>query len=591
MALNNVIAARDQLENSQGQPLAGALIYLYEPGTTTFIQAFKDAALTLPHTAPIKASGSGRANIWINRDADLRIEDRNGNLILTEDGVNPDALGGGDVGGLLQNGGFEDDTNSDGTPDFWVLLNDAGSTNARDTSESTEGAASFRFTSAGTGGGSLTTENFFPVNEVDDLRVTFDLRSTVAAVRNIVRIEWFDVSQISISDTDVYDSTANPLTYTSFTLDGTPPVGARFAKIRLIGIDPSVALAGSTYFDNVAAFYPAVVAGVFDNIEIRNNEIISTNTNGEIDIKPDGTGPVNVISSNAVDLVDVNNPLNIAQVVPAATNPHIAIDSANIQAKADATTLAALNLQPLGGQVNILSGATVGSGASLSSTLTINTSAGTDTILQMQQNGVNSANLTYFGGTSVTRLTGDGNVEIFADSILAMTFDAGASSVSTPAGIVFNVEDGLNINAGSLYLAEVSAGADFANFGQIYVNSSNEPIFRDEGGTETNLLTSGGTVGIDGTPVDNQIAVWTGATNIEGTVGLVYNNTMGNPALGGQLQLTGTNGALSIPASLAVLQTMFVANDRTNASAAVFSKNVANTTDHVVGILLQNRKR
>lgn len=302
MALNNIIASRQQVLNSQGVPVAGGSVYLYEPGTTTYITAYQDSGLVTPHTQPIKLSGSGRANIWISRDCDLRIEDRNGNLILEELNANPDALGANEIGGLLPNGSFETDADSDDVPDGWTLADETGSTNAIDTSESTDGGQCFRFTSSGSGGGSLTTTDFFPVNDSDDLRVDFDIRSTVATVRNIVRVEWYDISQVSISNTDVYDSTSNPTSFTSNNLLATPPANARFAKLKLIGIDPSVALSGSTYFDRVEAYYPTIVSGVFDNITIQNNQIITTNTNGDLTLEPNGTGKVVLYNNSLIRL-------------------------------------------------------------------------------------------------------------------------------------------------------------------------------------------------------------------------------------------------------------------------------------------------
>lgn len=306
MALRNIIASRQQVLNTQGVPLVG-LVFLYEPGTTTFITSFRDSGLVTPHANPIRLSGSGRANIWISRDCDLRVTDRvngpllEGNLVLEELNANPDALGVSASGGLIPNGSFEIDADLDTVPDGWTLASEAGSTNAIDTAESTDGRQSFRFTSSGVGGGSLVTTEFFPVNDIDDLAVNFDLRSTVAAVRNIARIEWYDVSQVFISNSDVYDSTANPTSFTSQNLLATPPALARFAKFRLIGIDPSVALAGSTFFDRCAVFYPAVVSGVFDNITIQNNEIISTNTNGDINLTPNGTGRIVATQLSAVE--------------------------------------------------------------------------------------------------------------------------------------------------------------------------------------------------------------------------------------------------------------------------------------------------
>lgn len=291
MPLNHIISKHYPILNSLGQPVAGGSIYLREPGSTdTFIQSFKDSGLLTENDQPVKLSGSGRASIWINRDCDIRIEDRFGNLILTDDNINPDDIGTTSQGQLISNASFETDTDADGTPDSWTLTSETGANNAQDTSESTEGLASFRFTSTGNGGGSLTTTNFFPVNGSDNLRVNFDIRATVAAVKNIVRVEWYDASEVFISNTDVYDSITNPTVFTSFDFQASPPVTARFAKLKLIGIDPSVLLSGSTYFDNIEVFYPVAVSGIFDNIEIRNNEIITLDTDGDLDLNPNGAG-------------------------------------------------------------------------------------------------------------------------------------------------------------------------------------------------------------------------------------------------------------------------------------------------------------
>lgn len=299
MALLNVITARQPLVNSKNEPVRGGNVFLYEPGTTTFITGYRDSGLVTPHPNPIPISGSGRVNIWISRNCDLRVENKQGNLITEELSVNPETLGQDEAGGLLANGSFEIDTNADNIPDSWVLVSEPNSNNQIDTTESTDGAQSFRFTSAGQGGGSLTTENFFPVNDVDTLRINFDIRSTIATVQNIVRVEWFDISQVAISNSTIYDSTANPVTFTSQNLTANPPTNARFAKLRLIGCDPAVVVPGSTYFDRVSVFYPALVTGVFDNITVQNNEIISTNTNGNINIVPNGTGAVRLSHNGA----------------------------------------------------------------------------------------------------------------------------------------------------------------------------------------------------------------------------------------------------------------------------------------------------
>ncbi len=353
MPVSNVLRPTEQI-TVQGLPAGGALVYLYEPGTTTPVTSYSDSGLVTPNPHPVKLTGAGRGNIWISRDADMVVNDKNGNLILSADNVNPDALGNDKSGGLVPNGSFELDSNSDGVPDGWTLASDPGSSNALDNTQSTSGSQSFRFTSTGTGGGSLTTTDFFPVNDTEQLRVNVDLFSSLATVLNIVRVEWYDVSQVSISNSDIYSSTANPTVWTTQNLFATPPVGARFAKLRLIGIDPSVLLSGNTYFDNVSVFYPAVVSGVFDNITIQDNQIITTNLNGDLELGPNGTGAVNISSNNAVSLSDAKNPLNIGTDQP-ASNGHMALGESTIQRKTNGTTAGNMAIQPLGGILTVTS--------------------------------------------------------------------------------------------------------------------------------------------------------------------------------------------------------------------------------------------
>jgi hypothetical protein len=363
MALRNIATKRYPFFSSSGSPLAGGLVVLTEPDTDTLVIGYQDSGLVTPHGTQqitvgmttltgIRLSGSGRINIWVNRNCDMRVYDKNGSLVSEELEVNPDS-DDADSGGLVSNGSFEIDTNEDGTPDSWTLSSDSGSTNAIDTSESTEGAQSFRFTSSGSGGGSLTTTDFFAVNDATDLRVSFDIFSNPAGVRNIVRVQWFDISQVSISDTDVYDdATTNPTSWLRQNLTATPPSGARFAKLELIGCDSSDSTPGSTWFDRVNVFYPVASSGIIDNITIQANEIITTNTNGSLAITPNGSGSVDIGNSNDPDLSDSGNSINVGTDDP-DNDPHIAVGPSIIQAKSDGTTATDLVINSLGGDVQI----------------------------------------------------------------------------------------------------------------------------------------------------------------------------------------------------------------------------------------------
>ena len=387
MALSQIFGDRQQVVDNGGDPLTGGKVFLYEINTTTPITSYSDSGATTENPHPVILDAYGRANIWVTRNCDVRITDANGALISEELSVNPDDLGGDFDSGLIPNGSFETDVDSDDVPDGWTVENEgAGSNNGIQTTggESTSGQNSYRTESTGSGGGELVTTDFFPVNDQDDLRVFFDLRSTVAAVRNIVRVEWYDVSLVSISNTDVYDSTSNPTTFTGQQLLASPPVNARFAKLRIMGGISPGDQTGITYWDNFRVFYPQIVAGIFDNITIQNNDIIATNTDGNMNFKVNGAGTfkfqvdsvekfnidaasgvvsqyrgqfpkLHAIDTNAVTLGGNDHAL---QAGP-QSGVNIAVDGGQLQARNNGVA-AALAIQALGGALNL--GAQAGTG-------------------------------------------------------------------------------------------------------------------------------------------------------------------------------------------------------------------------------------
>lgn len=293
MTVKNILATHQQIQNSKGAPLGGGKVYLYEPNTTTAINTYRDSGLVTLNDSPVSLSQSGRASIWVSRNCDMVVYDRNGNKVLEELSCNPDAVGTNSTGGLVPNGSFETDADSNGSPDGWTRTNYTSSSNGIDSTTSTAGAKSFRMTSAGAnGGGELETTDFFPVSGTSTLYVDVDLKSTLTNLRNIVSVRWYDASQVFISATSAYDSTANPTTFTTKNLTATPPGTARYAKIRLIGCDPSTGLAGSTYWDNINVYYPAVVSGIFGNLTLGSNTVQATNLNGHVNLQPNGTGAV-----------------------------------------------------------------------------------------------------------------------------------------------------------------------------------------------------------------------------------------------------------------------------------------------------------
>lgn len=369
-----ILGLRDQVHDSNGNPLSGGSIDVFAAGTTTRVTTYSDADLTQENANPVPLSGSARASVWVNRPVDIRINDSTSTLVTEELQLNPDNVVSGFDSGLVPNGSFETDSNADDVPDGWTNdVNATGSNNGLETGVGNTGAGtqSWRTQSTGNGGGELVTTNPFPVNDFDDLNVQFVLRSTVATVRNIVRVEWYDVTDTLISSTDVYDSTANPAAFTQQAFTASPPSGARLARLRIIGGTTGGLGSGITYWDNVRAFYAEITTGQFDNILISGNTISSTNTDGNINLDPNGTGTVAVVGplsatgristdeNVAVDLTDALAPLRVGPVA----SGHLEVGNNGLQWKSDATTAAALALQPLGG--NVTTGANLSVGADL----------------------------------------------------------------------------------------------------------------------------------------------------------------------------------------------------------------------------------
>ena len=92
MALFQYLGPRNTLFDGKGNLMPGANVFIYEPGTTTKITTYKDSALSVANSNPVILNGSGRASVWFSANADIRIEDKDGNLIDTDLNVNRSVL-------------------------------------------------------------------------------------------------------------------------------------------------------------------------------------------------------------------------------------------------------------------------------------------------------------------------------------------------------------------------------------------------------------------------------------------------------------------------------------------------------------------
>jgi hypothetical protein len=75
--------------------------------------------------------------------------------------------------------------------------------------------------------------------------------ATNAAMKNQVYVRYYDKNKVYLSETQLYSSTSNPTSTTPFQYQFTPPVSARFVKVRLIGGYTDTDQVGTAYFDGL----------------------------------------------------------------------------------------------------------------------------------------------------------------------------------------------------------------------------------------------------------------------------------------------------------------------------------------------------
>lgn len=241
-----------QAFDNNGAPLSGGKVNVYAAGTSTRITTWADSEKSGTNTNPVILNARGEADIWFDVPAKIVLTDADDVQIWSEDNISP--LNAQTVTGrfnLVENGSFELDGDGDGEPDSWTisLFNSGTSTVEIDTSNIVDGTNSLKFVSQGDGGGTATS-NRFEVPDGADIGVSFYIRSTVADVRNIVRVQYYDKNGASTSSTTLYDdSSTNPTSFTLKAFGTAVPAGSTQAELILIGCDSSDPTSGTTYYD------------------------------------------------------------------------------------------------------------------------------------------------------------------------------------------------------------------------------------------------------------------------------------------------------------------------------------------------------
>lgn len=100
------VLPRQTALDDDANPLAGALCYFYQTGTTTPQAVYSDVELTTPHSNPVVADSGGRfQKIYLDSGASFdyraRVESADGTLLYQEDGIDRFSVSTEEIVGLL----------------------------------------------------------------------------------------------------------------------------------------------------------------------------------------------------------------------------------------------------------------------------------------------------------------------------------------------------------------------------------------------------------------------------------------------------------------------------------------------------------
>lgn len=157
---------------------------------------------------------------------------------------------------IIPNGSFELDSDANNEPDQWTkAASGLGGTYTLTTTAGNfiHGGKALSMThpgGAGNGGYTAKSSNFLDWSEKRPLLLAWAQKASAAAMRNKVEIEWYDSAQALISTSAIYDSQANPTSWTEQRGGAWPAANTRYAKIKITGGDTSVSTGGTVYWDD-----------------------------------------------------------------------------------------------------------------------------------------------------------------------------------------------------------------------------------------------------------------------------------------------------------------------------------------------------
>lgn len=159
---------------------------------------------------------------------------------------------GSGAGGVLINGSFENDVDSDGIPDGWTQTLGVGAAAAFDTTTPAHGAQAYKFTTPGSVDSYIETTDYILCAVPVPIIISFLLKCSAAGVAADVVIRWYDKDKAYVSSTTIYsDASINPTSWTRMIAGATPPATACYYKLRFYGGISGDATAGDVYYDGL----------------------------------------------------------------------------------------------------------------------------------------------------------------------------------------------------------------------------------------------------------------------------------------------------------------------------------------------------
>lgn len=246
------VSTFEPMLKSDGTINAGGKLNFYTVGTSTRKNTYSDVDLTTANANPVVLDSAARATVFLDGDYKLVYTDSSDVTIYTRQNINPAFETITQDVNLIKNGSFELDVDADGVPDNWTLVSYTGASNARSTTTVSHGNYSYKFGSTGSGGGYLETTDYMNCSSLEQLGWSFEIKSSIATCLNIAQIRWFDINEALVSTSEVYTTqTTNPTDWTLYIGNVSAPATATQFKVRIVGVDPSVAVTANVWFDNL----------------------------------------------------------------------------------------------------------------------------------------------------------------------------------------------------------------------------------------------------------------------------------------------------------------------------------------------------